>query len=78
PLPRPVAYAAAWGAETAARVRGRPSALCRDKVRELARPAWICGHERAARELGFTPEVFWPAGLADALRTVPGALPGPV
>ncbi|SEQ47334.1 NAD-dependent epimerase/dehydratase family protein [Streptomyces radiopugnans] len=75
PLPRPVAYAAAWGAETAARVRGRPSVLCRDKVRELARPAWICGHERAARELGFTPEVFWPAGLADALRTVPGAWP---
>jgi hypothetical protein len=73
-----VAYAAAWGAELAARALDRPPVLCRDKVRELARPAWTCGHERAARDLGFTPGAVWPAGLADALRTAlpPGRVTG--
>ncbi|MCI0386985.1 hypothetical protein LJ221_22450, partial [Streptomyces sp. CNQ085] len=74
PLPLPVAYAAARCAEAAARARGRPSVLCRDKVRELARPAWICGHERAARDLGFAPGAVWPAGLADALRHAPAPI----
>ncbi|GAA3654552.1 NAD-dependent epimerase/dehydratase family protein [Streptomyces chitinivorans] len=78
PLPLPVAYAAARCAEAAARIRGRPSVFCRDKVRELARPAWVCGHERAARDLGFTPEAVWPAGLAEALRPVPVPVSTPV
>ncbi|GAA2449117.1 NAD(P)-dependent oxidoreductase [Streptomyces macrosporus] len=67
PVPPAVAATAAWGAELVARTRGRPSMFTRDKVREARCPAWTCGHERAARELDFTPETVWPAGLADAL-----------
>ncbi len=78
PVPRTVAMAAAWGAELAARARGRPSMFARDKIREARFPAWTCGHDRAARDLGFVPETVWPAGLADALRPAAPPVPPPV
>ncbi|GAA2411452.1 NAD-dependent epimerase/dehydratase family protein [Streptomyces glaucosporus] len=77
PVPRAVAMAAAWGAELAARARGRPSMLARDKIREACRPAWTCGHERAALDLGFTPGLVWPAGLGDLLGDVLTGVPRP-
>ncbi|HSP54661.1 MAG TPA: hypothetical protein VLS25_03650, partial [Dehalococcoidia bacterium] len=35
----------------------RAVSLTRDKVREMAQPSWVCGHEELARDLGWSPAV---------------------
>jgi nucleoside-diphosphate-sugar epimerase len=67
PVPDSVGYVVGLGSELAARVRGTIPILNRDKVREMACPAWTCSTERAARELGFAPAVPLAQGLASAL-----------
>lgn len=47
-----------------ARLRGRPSILGPDKVRELRQRHWVCDHERIERELGWQPKVPLDEGLA--------------
>jgi nucleoside-diphosphate-sugar epimerase len=68
PVPRAALMATAWSAELVARALDRPPLFGRDKMRELCRTAWTSTTEQAARELGFTAAVVWPAGLDDALR----------
>ena len=47
-----------------ARVRGKPSILSPDKVREAVHRRWTCAAERARRELGFTARTSLEEGLA--------------
>ena len=73
PVPETVSYVVGLGSELAARVRGTIPILNRDKVREMACPAWTCSTERAAKELGFTPAITLAQGLASALGSEAGA-----
>ncbi|WP_224363106.1 NAD-dependent epimerase/dehydratase family protein [Hyalangium versicolor] len=67
PVPETVSYVVGLGSEIAARVRGTIPILNRDKVREMAFPAWTCSSERAEKELGFTPAIQLAQGLVSAL-----------
>ncbi|HYI00112.1 NAD(P)-dependent oxidoreductase [Hyalangium sp.] len=73
PIPDTVSYVVGLGSELAARVRGTIPILNRDKVREMACPAWTCSTDRATKELGFTAAISLAQGLASALAPNPGA-----
>ncbi|MBL8899507.1 MAG: NAD-dependent epimerase/dehydratase family protein [Planctomycetes bacterium] len=62
-IPRFLANGVAFGSELYARLRGKAPELSRDKLRELAAPAWTCSGERARAELGFAPTIAWREGL---------------
>ncbi|MFD5935351.1 NAD-dependent epimerase/dehydratase family protein [Streptomyces sp. NPDC060333] len=66
PVPGPAVHAVAWLSEMAARRRGSAAfpAVNRDKAVEGRCPAWTCSTDKAASELGFTPQVHLEAGLA--------------
>jgi dihydroflavonol-4-reductase len=68
PVPEAVSYVVGLGSELVARVRGTIPILNRDKVREMACPAWTCSNERAVRELGFSPRFPLVQGFTSALR----------
>jgi nucleoside-diphosphate-sugar epimerase len=51
-VPPAAAYAAGWCAEIAARLRGKPGIVSREKVAEARCPYWVCETRRAQAELG--------------------------
>ncbi len=55
--------------ELGGRVRGRPSALTRDKVREALAEGWICDVSKSMNDLGFSFEM----GLDERLRRAAAA-----
>jgi nucleoside-diphosphate-sugar epimerase len=65
-LPYPVAYAAAWALEVAARVRGDTPRLTRYAVRVVGK-AYDYPVARAQSELGFDPKVELMRGIAECL-----------
>ncbi len=54
-VPKSLAYAVAWFAEIADRLKGRPGILSRQKVAEAAFRDWTCPFDPAMTELGFRP-----------------------
>jgi dihydroflavonol-4-reductase len=64
-LPVGAARAVAVAAEAAARLRRRAAVLNRDRVRELAQPAWVCDVGAATAELGFLPRFALQTGVDD-------------
>ena len=66
-LPPALASAAGLLSEVAARIRGKPAILSRDKVREGVHRHWVCGVSRVASELGFVAPTPLPKGIASTL-----------
>ncbi len=66
-VPGPAAWIAALGWEAAARLRGKPSIISRDKVAEARAGEWICDVARARAELGFQARTPLPEALARTL-----------
>jgi len=52
-LPYPLAWPVAAGCELAARWRGRPAIISREKLQEARLGNWCCDASRARSELGF-------------------------
>lgn len=48
----------------ACRVKGKPTLLNPDKMREVRQANWLCSHQRAQEELGFRPAIGLREGLA--------------
>ena len=63
-VPRPLVWVVGTISDVAGRVRGVPSPLNIDKVREATAGSWWCSGEKAARQLGFVVE----ATLDERLR----------
>ncbi len=67
----PIPWLAAWGAgllaEMASRLRGKPSIISREKIREAHCRYWTCDASRARRELGFTAKKTLREGVAETL-----------
>lgn len=66
--PPGAAYAIGWLAECAARLRGVPGIVSRDKIREARYPRWTCSPARARAELGFAADTAIEDGLARAVK----------
>ena len=62
-IPLFVMNSAALAAEAVHRLAGRSSMFNRDKVSEIAAPAWICETERAQQAFGFQAAISLPEGL---------------
>jgi nucleoside-diphosphate-sugar epimerase len=63
-LPDWVTWVAAAGSEFVGRVKGKPSILSRDKLREARQPEWVCD---PASALGFEPRLTLEQGVAQTL-----------
>jgi nucleoside-diphosphate-sugar epimerase len=55
PVIAPVAFAIGGISELVGRLKGRPSELCLDKIRDALVTSWACSGESARREFGFAP-----------------------
>lgn len=55
PLPTPIFWLAGSIGEVVGRIRGKPSILNFDKVREATAKGWVCSDEKIRRELGYQP-----------------------
>jgi len=64
----PVVQTIATVAESVAWVRGRPSVLNRDKIREALAGSWLCDTSRIREELLFQPQFTLDAGLRESVR----------
>jgi nucleoside-diphosphate-sugar epimerase len=53
---------AALGSEAFGAITRRPVVFTREKVREMAQPAWVCSADDLRRDLGWRPEVQIHAG----------------
>lgn len=62
-LPLRFMWLVAVGTELAGKLTGKAVMLTRDKLNELAQPYWVCDSTDAQRDLDWTPEVDWPAGV---------------
>ncbi len=62
-VPVPVLKAAAAVSETLGRNTGRIPVFNRDKVNELTAAGWVCGWEKAQRDVGFQAELNIEQGL---------------
>jgi len=67
-IPRPMAWAAGFVAELGSKLRGKPSILSRDKIREARYRYWTCQTARAHHELGFRAEKTLRQGIAETLE----------
>jgi len=63
-LPKPVSWTIGSIVEVVARLRGRPSIVNLDKIREASAGDWTCSGDAAREQLGFQPQV----PLAERLR----------
>jgi nucleoside-diphosphate-sugar epimerase len=64
PLTPPIPFVVAGISQLAGRLRGKPSMVNLDKIREAIAPSWACSAEKARRDLGFSPA----APLSEQLR----------
>jgi nucleoside-diphosphate-sugar epimerase len=67
PVPRPLAWTAGLAAEMVSRLRGQPSILSREKIREAQCRHWACSTVRAQHELGFTAKKTLREGVSETL-----------
>ena len=67
-LPLSMLGLAAAAAESLAKMLAATTVLSRQKVLELAQPAWLCSAQRAREELGFQPRVTLAEGVAQTAR----------
>jgi len=65
PLPLTVAVPTAFAIEAYWNVRGQPSIVSPDKIREAVAPSWAASAARARRDLGFAPAASLDERLAD-------------
>jgi len=65
PVPGPLIFALALGAEVANRAVGRTSLLNREKVRELLAPGWLCETAAARDAFGFEARIALAGGLRE-------------
>ncbi len=63
-LPKPISWTIGSTMEVVARLRGLPSIVNLDKIREASAGDWTCSNELAREQLGFQPQV----PLAERLR----------
>jgi nucleoside-diphosphate-sugar epimerase len=63
PLPNVVSFAAGYGSELQAKLRGVVPIMNRDKARELTQEAWTCRSDRAQNELAYRPTLPLDKGL---------------
>jgi len=68
PLPVPLAFVVAAGAELVGKLTGRLPLVNRDKIREGSASGWWASEQRARDELGYVPEMPLTAGLEDTIR----------
>jgi nucleoside-diphosphate-sugar epimerase len=68
PVPGPIGWIGAVGAELAGRMSGRAPAFNRDKHRASVASGWWCDASRARHELGYAPEMPLEAGLEQTVR----------
>jgi nucleoside-diphosphate-sugar epimerase len=66
-IPLPLALMIGACAEAVGRLRGKPSIVSREKIREARYPFWTCDTSRATAELGFTAATSIESGLAETL-----------
>jgi nucleoside-diphosphate-sugar epimerase len=67
-IPKPVAYAAALGAEAFAAITRKPPVINRDKVKDLSQRCWGCSIEQARRDFGYQQKVELEAGLLETIE----------
>ena len=67
-MPLPLLQLAAYGADAAAKLRGRPLVLSRDKVRDLRAEHQACDPSAAMRSLDWRPEHDLVSGMLEARR----------
>jgi dihydroflavonol-4-reductase len=68
PLPLTVAMPTAFAIETYWNLRGQPSIVSPDKIREAVAPSWAASAARARRDLGFAPAAPLDERLAETAR----------
>ena len=68
PLPLTVAVPTAFAIETYWNLRGQPSIVSPDKIREAVAPSWAASAARARRDLGFAPAATLDERLAETVR----------
>lgn len=66
-LPLWVAYGAGFASEVVARLRGKPSILSREKIREARYRHWVCDSSRARKDFGFSPRLSVEAGVKQTI-----------
>jgi nucleoside-diphosphate-sugar epimerase len=66
-VPEATSALVAAGASLLAALTRTPSILSFDKMKEVRQSAWTCSSARAIRELGWTPRLPLPLGMADAV-----------
>lgn len=67
PLPKPIFWLAGTFGEVVGRIRGRPSIINFDKVREAMARGWVCSDEKIRRELGYQPAATLEDRFADTV-----------
>jgi len=67
-VPVPLLKAAASVSEIWGRATGNIPVFNRDKVNELAAAGWVCGWEKAQREIAFKADVSFADGLLDTAK----------
>lgn len=67
-IPRALGYVGAFLAECAARLRGKPALLNRDKLRDILQPYWLCSPEKIEKQLGFRASVTFEEGARITAR----------
>ena len=68
PLPLTVAVPTAFAIETYWNLRGQPSIVSPDKIREAIAPSWAASAARARRDLDFAPAASLDERLAETAR----------
>jgi dihydroflavonol-4-reductase len=68
PLPLTVAVPTAFAIEAFWNLRGQPSIVSPDKIREAIAPSWAASAARARRDLGFAPAASLDERLAETVR----------
>lgn len=72
PLPVPIAWPVAAAIEAFWNLRGQPSIVSPDKLREATVPSWAASAARARRDLGFSPRVSLDERLAETAAWLRG------
>lgn len=67
PLPKPIFWLAGSFGEAVGRLRGRPSIINFDKVREATAKGWVCSDEKIRTQLGYQPATTLEARFADTV-----------
>lgn len=68
PVPLTVAVPTAFAIETFWNLRGQPSIVSPDKIREAVAPSWAASAARARRDLGFAPAATLDERLAETVH----------